>query len=182
MIHKIFSLFFILILPSVIFGQFETNKNHLGPSVGFSFLGSTIQFGLNHEYGISLEELGIDKVGKLGIGGVFRYWDYKENFPNVEWDYTDILVGIQTNYHFYMANDKVDPWAGLIIAYDFNSVNSKIKTVGYEAIEESYGGLWIGAQAGARYWFNKDMAISIRIGFGTINYGSLDLGFDYKFN
>ena len=182
MIHKRFPLILVLLFPSYLFSQFEIDKHIAGPSIGFSFLGSTVQYGLNHEYGISLNNLGIDEVGKLGIGGVFRYWDYTEEFTDVKTNYTNILFGIQTNYHFYMANDKVDPWAGVIVAYNFGSADHTIKTVGFKVNKDSHDGFWIGVHAGARYWISSKIGLNIKIGFGIRSYGSLDLGFDYKFN
>jgi len=182
MVHK--SIFILLFLFSTLnlFGQFDLNKHVLGPSVGFSFLGSTLQFGINHEYSIDLNNLGISSSGKLGVGGIFRYWKYSENFTHVDWDYTDILIGIQTNYHFYMSNENLDPWFGIIMAYDFGSSKSKIKTIGFLIGKETHGGFWVAANAGMRYWVKENIALSIRIGFGNLSYSALDLGFDYKFN
>ncbi len=182
MIHKLSYILFICLLPSYIIGQFDTNKQILGPSAGFSFLGSTIQVGINHESGVLIRDLGIDEPGKLGVGGIFRYWSYSEIFPNVEWNYTDILLGLQINYHFSMLNENVDPWFGFIVAYDFGFSKSKIKIDSFPVGEESYAGLWVGANAGMRYWVTDNMAFSIRIGLGTRGYGALDLGLDYKFD
>lgn len=182
MIHRI--LFVVLFFSSITtFSQYEPDKHIVGPSVGFSFLGSTTQIGINHESAVMIKELGFDKPGMLGVGLIFRYWNYSENFNYVEWDYTDIMFGLQTNYHFYFSNDRIDPWIGFIFAYDFGSVDIKYpEGIVEDTIEPANGGLWIGAHAGARYWFRENMAISIRIGFGTLSYGALDLGFDYKFN
>ncbi len=179
MIHRF--IFIILFLFSYnLFGQFEGNKHIVGPSFGFSFLGSSFQIGANHEYGINLVDMGIDGAGKIGIGGIFRYWNYSEETVNVNRDYTDILAGLQTNYHFYMPNDKVDPWIGLILAYDFGYQDVEIKNIGFKVDDESYGGFWIGAQAGSRYWINNNLALNLRIGFGIESYGFLDFGFDYQ--
>ncbi|MCB0729590.1 MAG: hypothetical protein KDC88_01045 [Ignavibacteriae bacterium] len=181
MVHKKIFFLFVIIFPSILFGQFAIHKHIAGPTLGFSFLDNTVQLGLNHEYGISLDELGLNETGKLGIGGVLRYWSYSENFPNVNWSYTNLLLGFQSNYHFYMANEQIDPWAGLILAYNVGSVKNEIKTIGYLVKDKSHGGIWLGLNAGVRYWFSNNTALNIRIGFGTSNYGALDIGFDYKF-
>ncbi len=179
MINKKYFLILFLFLTPTIFGQFQTNKNIVGPSVGFSFLGSSIQFGLNHEYGIVLDESNSDGSGKIGIGGIFRYWSYKEEFPVVEWSYSNILIGVQTNYHFQISKSDFDPWAGLILAYNFGSVKSKIilQNVQFDRIKN--GGVFIGANAGLRYWIDGNTALSMRIGFGNQNYGALDLGLEF---
>ena len=182
MVRKVFFILFLFSIPSLVFSQFTVNKNIVGPSVGFSFLGSAVQLGVNHEYSLSLQELGVDKGGKLGIGGIIRYWSYSENFINVSWDYSEFLLGVQTNYHFYMADEKIDPWFGFILAYNFGSSEAEIKTPGFTVSDESNNNFWFGANAGIRYWFLHNMAMHLRIGVGTLSYGAVDLGFDYKLN
>jgi hypothetical protein len=170
---------FLLLIFSVtsIFGQFKDYKHVVGPSIGFSFLGSTIQLGINHEYGIELSD-----VGKLGLGGVFRYWSYSEVFPNVEWSYSNILVGLQSNYHFILNDSRFDPYAGIILAYDFGSANKKIIVQNVNINNSHNDGFWIGAQAGTRYWISEKLAVNARIGFGTLSYSALDIGFDFTFD
>ncbi len=172
-------LFFVLLLTafltSLTSAQFTPNKHYLGPSIGLSFLGSTPQFGLNYEYGMDIKDF-----GRLGIGGIVRYWSYNEGYYQGHWKYTDILIGAQANYHFKLATDKFDPWVGLTLAYDAGSV-SWDGPEGYNYSSPTYGGVFIGANAGARYWFSPTIGVSARIGFGSLSYGALDLGVDFKF-
>lgn len=182
MIRKNILLFVCLFIPSALYSQITPDKHLVGVSAGFSFLGSTPQFGINHEYPFNIKELGFDNPGIMGIGGIFRYWDYSENFINVDWEYQNILFGAQMNYHFYMSDDKIDPWLGFVIAYNFSSSEVKIKTAGYRVSENSNDGVWAGATAGVRYWFNEQIAINLRIGFGSLSYGAIDFGFDYELN
>ena len=179
MIHKKY-IFILLILPSCLFGQLEINNNILGPSAGFSFLESTLQLGINHEYNIDPDVLGISSDGVLGFGGIFRYWNYSEKFKDFQWDYTNILLGAQINYHFYFPNDNIDPWLGFVLAYDFGDADLKITNSNINVLEKDYGGLFIGATAGIRYWVSKKIAASARIGIGSSSYGALELGFDYQ--
>ena len=181
MIHKKYFLL-LLFLPSILLGQLDINKHLLGPSVGFSFLGSTLQFGLNHEYTLGLNQIGLAETGILGIGGVFRYWKYSENFRDYEKKYVDILLGIQTNYHFYMSDDNIDPWFGIVVAYDFGNTDVSITNSNVNILEEDYAGFFIGVNAGLRYWVANNMALSTRIGIGTSSYAALEIGFDYKIN
>lgn len=155
--------------------QFTPNHHYLGPCIGLSFLGSTPQFGVNYEYGMDLENF-----GRVGIGGIFRYWSYSEDYFFGKWSYTDILIGAQGNYHFKLEADKFDPWIGLTLAYNSASV-SWDGPGGYNYISPSAGGFFIGADAGARYWVSPTIGISARIGFGSLSYGALDLGVDFKF-
>ncbi|MCB0751603.1 MAG: hypothetical protein KDC52_09030 [Ignavibacteriae bacterium] len=182
MIHKKYIFIILLFAASNISAQFQSGKHTAGPSVGFSFLGSTIQLGINHEYGFTLRDLGIENDAKIGIGGIFRYWSYSEVFPLVEWSYSNILIGAQANYHFMLKDPNFDPWAGIILAYDFGTVNGSFLTSNIRINDPSNGGLWFGAQAGLRFWINNQMALSLRLGFGTLSYGALDIGLDYAFN
>jgi hypothetical protein len=157
------------------FAQYTIEKHYAGPSIGLSFLGSTFQFGANYEYAINIENF-----GSVGIGGVFRYWGYSENFTAGKWSYTNILLGVQGNYHFKInGNEQLDPYAGIVLAYDGGSVSYKGTLKNYPT--PSHGGLWLGAQGGLRVWFNPNLALTGRAGFGTLSYGSLELGIDVKF-
>jgi hypothetical protein len=174
---------FIIVVLLFAFGssnaQFTPNNHYLGPCVGLSFLGSTPQFGVNYEYGMDLENF-----GRVGIGGIFRYWSYSEDFGGFlgsgKWSYTDILIGAQGNYHFKLESNTFDPWVGVTLAYDAGSV-SWDGPGGYNYASPTYGGLFFGAQGGARYWFSPTVAVSARLGYGSLSYGALDLGVDFKF-
>lgn len=172
---SIFHLLIFLFTASGLFAQFTVDRDYAGPTIGLSFLGSTAQFGLNYEHSMEIQDFGI-----IGIGGVFRYWGYSENFGTYgKWKYSDVLIGAQGNYHFKMKNDKFDPWAGLILAYDAGSVSWDGPDGNYAS--PSYGGLFLGLHGGMRYWFSPTLAAVARIGFGTLSYGALDLGVDFKF-
>ncbi len=176
--HFLFVPFLVImfcLMQSPASAQFEVQKNYLGPSIGFSFLGSTPDFGVNYEYGMEFQNF-----GKVGIGGLFRYWGYSESYYDGEWKYTNILIGAQGNYHFVLDNDKIDPFIGLVLAYDAGSV-SWSSSYGGNYASPTYGGLWLAAQGGARYWISPTIAISGRIGLGTLGYSGIDFGVDFKF-
>jgi hypothetical protein len=116
----------------------------------------------------------------VGIGGIFRYWSYGENYYVGKWSYTDVLIGAQGNYHFKVDNDKFDPWVGLVLAYDAGSV-SWDGPGGYNYVTPTYGGFFLGAHGGARYWVSPTIAIAASIGYGSLSYGALDIGVDFKF-
>lgn len=166
----VLAVFLMLVLPSTLHAQYESGKNYLGPSVGLAFLGSTPDFGASYEYGLKLQNFGY-----VGIGGIFRYWGY----TTALWKYTDILIGAQGNYHFILKGSKFDPFAGLVLAYDAGSVSYSGPFGNY--ISPSYGGLWLAAQGGVRYWISPTIAISGRIGLGTLGYSGVDFGVDFKF-
>ena len=167
----------ILVIALLVFGisssyaQFTPQRNYLGPSIGFSFLGSTPQFGINYEHSMDVENF-----GRIGIGGVFRYWSYSSG----NWSYTDVLIGVQGNYHFKLENNLFDPWLGLTLAYDSGTVSWDGPS-GIPYSEPTYGGLFFGINAGGRYWVSPQVGISARFGLGSLSYGALDLGVDFKF-
>ena len=173
------------LLPAVSSATWEGGKNYIGPAIGLSFLGSTPQFGVNFEHAIKTESL-----GTIGVGGLFRYWSYTEEFGYYgfgydrvrdKWKYSNTLIGAQANYHVALNNDKLDPWGGLVLAYNVGKV-SWDGASGYDGYSSpSAGGLWLAVAGGARYWVSPTVAISARIGFGSMSYGALDVGIDFKF-
>ncbi|MEE9429750.1 MAG: hypothetical protein V3V16_01840 [Melioribacteraceae bacterium] len=168
----------LIFLSASVFGQFKSADNYLEPIVGFSFLGSTPQYGFNYEHTFLVE-----REHKIGIGFVARYWKYSEQFVATKTSYVDFLVGVQTNYHFYLRNKRVNPWIGIVAGYDFGSAKTSwTSEVHPEVVLESpeYGGLMFSVHAGLRYWLSPNIALSTRIGFGTMSYGALDLGVIFR--
>lgn len=155
--------------------QYDVQKHYLGPSIGLSFLGSTAQLGLNYEYAFEIKDFGI-----VGAGGILRYWGYKETFHGGSWSYTNILIGGQFNYHFKLDNKKFDPWLGAVLAFDGGSVKTTYSSANVYRADPSHGGLWLGFHGGARYWLTPTIGLSGRVGFGTLSYGALELGVDWK--
>jgi hypothetical protein len=168
-----------LTIPFVAFSQqyFEAGKSYVGPSIGLSFLGSTPEFGANYEYGMKME------FGTIGIGGLFRYWGYSEDWGYGTFKYTNILIGAQGNYHLKMdPGSKLDPYVGIILGYDASSAKWSGNSFyyGFEPSASS-GGLVLNAHGGCRYWISPTMAVVGSIGYGSLSYGALDIGVDFKF-
>ncbi len=164
-----------LFFVSNTYAQYEVDKHYAGPSIGLSFLGSTAQLGLNYEYAFVIEDF-----GTVGAGGIFRYWSYEESFTGGSYDYTDVLIGGQFNYHFKVESNKIDPWLGAVLGFVTGSVKTTVSVNQYYP-EPSHDGLWLGFHGGARYWITPTIAIIGSVGFGTLSYGALELGVDFKF-
>ena len=165
----------IFIFQNIAKAQFTDGMHYAGPSIGLSFLGSTFQLGGNYEYGVN-----INKFGSIGVGGILRYWGYSEKFSGGEWSYSNVLIGAQGNYHFkFNLFENIDPYAGIVLAYDGGSVKFKGEQNNY--LTPSHGGFWFGFQGGVRYWINPQTAITGRVAFGTLSYGALEVGVDFKF-
>lgn len=164
-----------LLLQSQVSAQYSLNKHYAGPSIGLSFLGSSFQIGGNYEYSMNIENF-----GDVGIGGILRYWSYSENFFGGKWSYTNILIGAQGNYHFHIkSDDRFDPYAGIVLAYDGGSVS--YSGPGTTVSTPTHGGLWLGFQGGIRYFIQPNLALTGRVAFGTLSYGALEIGVDFKF-
>jgi hypothetical protein len=170
---------FLFAFGSRITAQYENSQQYLGASLGLSFLGSVVQPGLNYEYALSAKSIGLDASGKLGIGGIFRCWGYSKNFGAGKWKYTNILIGAQGNYHFRVGDGKLDPYVGLVLAYDIASTSwDGTKDAGWSNV--SAGGLWLALQGGVRYYLSPKLALTGRLGFGTLSYGALEIGVDFR--
>ena len=159
--------------------QFIAEHSYLGPCIGLSFLGSVPQFGVNYERSMDLQNL-----GSVGFGGVFRYWGYSEDFGYGKVSYTNILIGAQGNYHFKVpGNSNLDPYAGVVLAYDIGSSSVDYNNAflnGYSA-SVSAGGFWAAVQGGVRYFIQPNLALTGRLAFGSLSYGGLEVGVDFKF-
>jgi hypothetical protein len=180
---KKMSLIFIglLFLSSVNFAQFEVGKHHAGPSLSIGFGGWGLGFGADYEYGMSMKDIGVDAPGTLGIGGIFRYYNWSENWGSYKWSYTDIIIGAQGNYHFKLDNSKLDPWLGVVLGFDVSSVSDNYDGLGSAlSYSASSGGLFFNGNAGVRYWFSPNMAGRATFGFGNL-VSSLIVGVDFKF-
>jgi hypothetical protein len=172
--NALFVIIMLLFFQCPLKAQYTVDNHYVGPSIGLSFLGSTFQIGGNYEYALNVENF-----GKIGVGGIFRYWGYSDAFNTGKLSYTNIFIGAQGNYHFEIkGNDQLDPYAGLVLAYDGGSVSYSGPAGNYAT--PSQGGVWLGFQGGIRYFINPNLAITGRVGFGTLSYGALELGVDFK--
>ena len=172
-------IFLILLFLSVsIFGQFKSADNYFEPVIGFSFLGSAVQYGANYEHTFLIKS-----KHKMGVGFIIRYWKYSENFVTTKTSYVDLLLGVQSNYHFYLKNKRVNPWVGIVLAYNLGSAKTSWREESHpDAVLEppDQFGVWFGVHAGLRYWLSENIAVSTRIAFGTMSYGALDLGIVFR--
>lgn len=167
---------FVTLLVLGIFGstalaQYEKDKSTVGPRVGLGYNGSGLSFGAGYEYGITPE---------ISVGGLFDYytWSYDAGFGGGK--YTYIVVGAQGNYHFGKLlkwDAKLDPFAGLVLAYE-NVSWSWNNGTSYAGYSPSASGIVLGAQAGIRYFLSPTWALYGQVGFG-ITY--LKVGVDFKF-
>ncbi len=153
--------------------QFEYQKNYGGVHIGLSGVGSTLTYGLDYERAITKPgELG---PGMVGLGGLFDYYHYGEDFGGFGGSWTYIDLGVSGMYHFVLDNKKIDPFLGLVLGYE-------IATWSWSGVSGVYspsaGGFTLGGSAGLRYFLDDNWALQARVGFG---FYILAVGVDYKF-
>jgi hypothetical protein len=168
-----YSILFIIIFSKDMKSQFIQECHYLTPSIGYAWNGSTIDFGLNYEYAFE------NQLKNIGIGGMFRYLNYKEDFYLSIWSHSYFYLGFQGNYHLKQNNPDLDPSFGFIFGYNFYSLSWDNN---YDYIDtKDYSGLFFAAHVDLRYWITPKVGISSRLNFGSTYFGSFDIGLDLKF-
>ena len=90
-------------------------------------------------------------------------------------------IGVNGNYHFntlLKIPNKWDIYAGAALAY--NSFSYKYNGAGYDYFDGKSSGIGFAGQAGARYFFTKNLAAHVELGGGTVASGG-KAGLTYKF-
>lgn len=158
-------------------GMFEKGTQLFKFGVGVNSFGLPLE--ASYEKGVKENFLGVDKL-VLGLGGHLGYYGYKEEFSMFSgaysWKYTNIILGGRALAH-YPFFDKLDTYAGLMLAYNVASVNYTGPDSG-NIDSPSVGGLVFGGVAGARYEFNPTWGAYVEAGFGVSNF---TIGAAYKF-
>ena len=116
--------------------------------------------------------------GTIGVGGYAGYtsakWDWGSGYSTKS---TDIIIGARGVFHYPLV-DKLDTYAGLMLAYDINSVkNTGNPYGGYGNF--SYGGLIVPGFVGARYYFSDKFAGLAELGWG-IAYFNIGIALKVK--
>lgn len=143
----------LIIMSSVLYGQYKLPKDamQLNAGIGFSSWGLPIYVGL--DYGIHKD---------ISIGGEFSFRSYNEGWGGKDYSHTIIGISANGNYHFthiFEIPKEWDVYAGLNIGfYSWSSPS------GYGG---NTGGLGLGAQVGARYYFNNNWAVNLEFGGGN---------------
>lgn len=113
----------------------------------------------------------------IGIGGYLGYtsakWDFGYGYSVKS---TDFIIGVSGALHYQFV-DKLDTYAGLMIAYDINSWKEEGTYLAGYNTSSSYGGIFVPGFVGARYFFNDKFAGFAELGWG-IAY--LNLGVSLK--
>lgn len=180
MIKKL-TLLFILTLPlTTTVSQIKYQDQLAGITIGFGAKVSTPIFGANYEY-----QMPPAGIGLIGLGALIRYWTYTEKYQNNDKrDFTVFMAGGQLNYNFNeLGSGKFVPFVGLVAG--FRNVTEKYTSfsnstiIAYDTDYKSGFLVWL--QGGARYFFSKKIAGVVRLGLGSLDFSTIELGVDYKF-
>ena len=165
-----------------------TNALAIGVGIGGTYgwwgpgYSSTPNLVISYENGIS----GNGKVGPgtISLGGLLSYKDISNtsNNPNnyyyykQNWSY--LILGLRAAYHWnFTGNAKFDPYAGIMIGYNFVSYSSSSNDPFWNNPSyDSYTA--ISLFLGCRYYVTKSIGLWAELGYG---YTNLSLGVNFKF-
>jgi hypothetical protein len=137
----------------------------IGPVIGFGGMGSgaSVDIGARFEKGLKpMPSLGGGMLG-IQIGG-----DYYSYGPS-GYSFKVIFVHGTVNYHFKLADTKLDPFVGLGLGYSHVSCPDVLGIYSCSASAVDFVG-----KAGVRYFFSPKMAVYGDVGSSgaaTINLG-----------
>lgn len=147
-------------------GGFGLGYTDLGPAIGIGGIGNaSASFGGRFEHAIkNLPDLG---NGVLGIEASFDYYSWSSNFYS--WKY--IPIGVTANYHFKVSEPKFDPFIGAGLGYQLITCDYSGSLGGSNLCSNS--AIYFIGRAGARYFFQPNMAGYVDVGAGaaTFNVG-----------
>ena len=114
--------------------------------------------------------------GVIGVGGYMGFSQYKWEYSNWGWKYTNLVLGARGNFHYPLV-DKLDTYTGLMLGYNIRS-SKEIGTATGNLYEASASGLVSAWFVGARYYFQENLAAMAELGYGV---AYLNLGIALKF-
>jgi len=163
---------------------FGKGSSAINLGIGF---GNTIYSGYNmgwptisasYEYGIVEIGMGSSLKGIISVGGIFGFGGAKKDYGWGEVSNNYFLVAARANYHFIF-HDKFDPYAGIITGYYFGNYKYEYKPGNDDfKYNENANGFYIGAYAGARWFFNSSWAVFSELGW---NIAIFTIGGTFKF-
>jgi outer membrane protein W len=154
--------------------QVSVGYTDIGAVVGIGNVGNaSASFGGRFEHIFkALPDLG---NGLLGIGVSADYYGYSDNFSGFGYSFKYIPIGVTGNYHFKLENKKIDPFLGAGLGYNY--ISCSYTGIGYSSNYCSSSAIYFIGRAGARYFFNPNMALYGDVGAGA---ATLNIGLTFK--
>ncbi len=147
-------------------GTLEKGGLQLNAGLGTSGWGTPVYVGL--DYGVHED---------ITIGGELSYRSDSNHIGGTKYGFSIIGLGANGNYHFNRVLDIPSEWdlyAGLGLNYYIWSYDND----DFQGSDDSDLGL--GAQIGARYFFNDSFGLNLELGGGNATSGA-KIGITYKF-
>ena len=147
-------MFLLIVFSTTLFGQYKLpdGGTQLNAGIGFSSWGLPIYGGI---------DFGVHK--DISVGGEVSFRSYNEGWHGNDYSHTIIGISVNGNYHFthiLRIPQDWDVYAGLNLGfYSWSSPS------GYGGSSSS--GVGLGAQFGARYYFNNNWGINLEFGGGN---------------
>jgi hypothetical protein len=166
----------VVALPSMASAQDRTL------SVGYTDIGAVIGLGNIGDAGIAIGgrfERVIREVPSLGTGTIgiqiaADVYSYDYGF-NTDYSFRYIPIGATANYHFNLENKKLVPFVGVGLGYTVISCSYDDAVPGFDICPNS--GLYFIGKAGARYFFQDNLALYGDVGAGA---ATLNVGLTFK--
>lgn len=156
-------------LASAADAQFTEGGRYAGFHLGMSGVGSTASVGVQGQ--IAINE-------RISVGGWIDTWSYGQSYTflgsSTEWNTRYFAIAGTGSYHFPIANKpKLDPFVGLSLGYYVVNATTSASSGTFTG---SGSRVFLGGQAGGRYFFRENMSALALVGFGA---SYLTLGMDF---
>jgi hypothetical protein len=168
-----------LVTASTSLAQLKYSDHLAGGSIGFSNKTTTPILGANWEYQLPQAGLGMFAVGFLG-----RYWGATDRFATGDVQSSVVALGLQINYNFNLiGSGKFVPFVGMVFGY--RNATTKYKAYNNTSViaydQQFKTGFLLWAQTGFRYLLSRQVAGSVRLGLGNLDFSTVEIGLDYIF-
>jgi hypothetical protein len=164
---------------SISFGQIAYKKGDQVVNLGFGIGGFAGAYGSG---GIAITGGYENAVTEnISLGGVVGYSSSTQDvISGYGWKYTYFLIGARGAYHYdLLHNPNIDTYGGILLGYNIVSASATgTNTFGFGNYAASASYMEFGFFAGARYYFNPNLAVQAELGYGL---GFLNVGIAYKF-
>ena len=119
-------------------------------------------------------------VGSIGVGGYIGYSSAKweNNSFGYGWKETNFVIGPRATFHYPLV-DKLDTYAGVLLAYRGVSWKETGNWTGFPGYNGGSGGIYFSGFLGARYYFTQNIAALVEVGSGGLALGNIGLSFKF---
>jgi opacity protein-like surface antigen len=112
----------------------------------------------------------------ISVGGLFAFYQYGwEYYYKYTWTY--MFFGGRANWHWNFDIQWLDLYSGVFIGYRYFKEDYDGPSNYYGYVEANYGGFAVGGQAGAHFYFTKNIGAVVEAGYPFLVKAGLALKF-----